>query len=300
MIHSGSYFGGLAKFKGNIANTKEVDQYIEGIKTLEGALSELGSTAIQGAETLVNAQFERQKKNIQDQISLIDERRDKEIAMIEQTATSEEEKAQRIAVANARADALKKQQEQRAKEVALKQARFEKAAALVKIIAETAAAVVHQLSSGDPYTAFARALAVGAIGAAQAAVVAAQPLPAYAEGTAFHPGGKAIVGDGGRSELVVTPQGKLVETPALPTIMDLQRGTMVLPDAKQALSDYYGGMTVQKYNEMSGDSSLLNEIKGLRRDVKNKKETHWHRKGNNWEFITNNAGNYQKWIDQNI
>jgi hypothetical protein len=45
----------------------------------------------------------------------------------------------------------------------MQRARFEKAATLTRIAIETALAVVHQLGTGDPFTAFARAFAAGAL-----------------------------------------------------------------------------------------------------------------------------------------
>lgn len=279
---------------------EDVKQYADSINFLEQKLGELGETLFSGTAKLLGNRFENEKNAIQEQINLIDTRRDKEIEAIQASQKSEQDKAAAIAIINARADSQKRIQEQRQKQISIAQARFDKAVTIAKIIAETAFSVIHQFTTGDPYTAFARAAVVGAIGIAQAAIAAATPIPTYAEGTLNHPGGLAVVGDAGRSELVVTPQGRLVETPALPTLMDLQSGSMVLPDARQAMVDYYGGMTVQKYNEMGGDNGIVNEIKLLRKDIKNKQEVHWHRKGNNWEYIVNNAGNYQKWIDQNV
>lgn len=53
--------------------------------------------------------------------------------------------------------------------------------------------------------------------------------PTYASGTNYHPGGPAIVGDGGGSELVQFPSGRTWLSPATDTLVDLPRGTKVLP-----------------------------------------------------------------------
>ncbi len=50
-------------------------------------------------------------------------------------------------------------------------------------------AVLNQLHSGDPLTAFARAVAVGVFGAAELAAVALTPIPKYKKGTK----GKALL-----------------------------------------------------------------------------------------------------------
>ncbi|MFX3616220.1 MAG: phage tail tape measure protein [Sporolactobacillus sp.] len=62
----------------------------------------------------------------------------------------------------------------------------------------------------------------------------------YATGTAAggHPGGNAILGDGGKPELWITPQGKAGISPAVPTMyQDMPRGTQVLNgnDTERAL-----------------------------------------------------------------
>lgn len=53
--------------------------------------------------------------------------------------------------------------------------------------------------------------------------------PKYARGTDFHPGGLAIVGDGGGPELIRTPSGQIGLSPARSTLTYLPRGTEVLP-----------------------------------------------------------------------
>jgi SLT domain-containing protein/phage-related protein len=53
--------------------------------------------------------------------------------------------------------------------------------------------------------------------------------PRYAKGTSFHPGGLAIVGDGGGPELIRTPSGQIGLSPARSTLVYLPRGTEVLP-----------------------------------------------------------------------
>ncbi len=52
--------------------------------------------------------------------------------------------------------------------------------------------------------------------------------PAYAKGTGGHPGGPAIVGDGGKKELIRTPDGKLMLSPNKDTLVNLPKGSEVL------------------------------------------------------------------------
>lgn len=53
-------------------------------------------------------------------------------------------------------------------------------------------------------------------------------VPKYANGTDGHPGGLAILGDGGQRELFMTPDGQMGLSPAVDTLMDLPKGTQVL------------------------------------------------------------------------
>jgi len=79
-------------------------------------------------------------------------------------------------------------------------------------------------------------IAIG-IGALQAAAVLATPLPTYEFGTQDHVGGNAIVGDGNKHELAITPSGKMIKTANVPTIMSLPAHTKVFPDYDKALQE---------------------------------------------------------------
>ena len=49
----------------------------------------------------------------------------------------------------------------------------------------------------------------------------------YAKGTNFHKGGLAILGDGGRKEPFLTPDGRFGVSPAVDTMYNLPRGSKV-------------------------------------------------------------------------
>lgn len=66
-----------------------------------------------------------------------------------------------------------------------------------------------------------------ATSAIQVGTVLATPLPQYKDGTDFHKGGKAVLGDGYVSEVVENPDGSLFLTPNKPTILDLPKGAKV-------------------------------------------------------------------------
>jgi hypothetical protein len=69
---------------------------------------------------------------------------------------------------------------------------------------------------------------IAAAGIAQAAIVASREIPAFAEGTDNAPGGAALVGDGGGSELVYDPNRRSAFlTPSQPTLMNINKGSKV-------------------------------------------------------------------------
>ena len=76
---------------------------------------------------------------------------------------------------------------------------------------------------------------VAAMGAVQMATALAQPIKAYKEGTKGvpHPGGLAVVGDGGKQEIVAYGRNVWL-TPDTPTLVDLPRGAQVFPEITQA------------------------------------------------------------------
>lgn len=59
-------------------------------------------------------------------------------------------------------------------------------------------------------------------------------VPQYARGTTGHPGGLAVLGDGGGSELFRTPNGKVGLSPSTDTLMNLPKGTQVIPHRQTA------------------------------------------------------------------
>jgi len=139
-------------------------------------------------------------------------------------------------------DVLRKEKEAKEKEInkkiraeKIKQAKMEKAFAMFQIGVDTARAVVNGLKTDLPFP-FPLIIAAlyGALGVAQLAVVASKPIPAYKHGTMHHKGGLAVVGDGGKAEVVAEPNKRPFLTPSSDTLMYLDKGTKVYP----SLEDY--------------------------------------------------------------
>jgi len=151
------------------------------------------------------------------------------------------------------------------KEIDKRKFEDEKKISMVNIVIDTAQAIMATLKEtgffGTPL-----ALIIGAFGAAQLAMVAAQQFPAYAEGTDNHSGGLMLVNDGAGSnyqEKVVLPSGKVIRPQGRNVLMDAPKGTKVLNHEQQLFemlqsnnismsSPQYQGMTPDEMDEILG------------------------------------------------
>ncbi|MEG2856949.1 MAG: phage tail tape measure protein, partial [Bacteroides sp.] len=118
-------------------------------------------------------------------------------------------------------------------ELQTRQAKMDKANAIVQTIIATALAVIKAMPN------IPLSIIAGATGAASLAAIIAQPIPKYAKGTDNHPGGPAIVGDGGKHEAVVVGSSYFI-TPNTSTLLDLPRGAKVLPDIDKEMESLMG------------------------------------------------------------
>lgn len=181
--------------------------------------------------SFLDAQVTAQKNAIQSQIEQTDLNKQKQIDAENVTLDSAQDKAAKIAVINQRASDQDQQLKLKQKQMDIEKAQFDKIVAEGNIILNTAKAVAADLTQPwkIPFDI--------AIGAAQLAIAIAAPVPTYAEGTDWHIGGGMIVGDGGRSELVEMPDGRMYITPNRDTYMTAPAGTIVHPDADKFLND---------------------------------------------------------------
>lgn len=174
-----------------------------------------------------SAIFERRIQNIEAEIDANQEAYDKQVeeieALAEKDIITKEEAEARKRVAEEQSSARNAELEKKKADLQTRQARFQKTMDITQTIAATALAVTKALPN------LVLAALVGAMGAAQLAAIIAQPIPKYAKGTDYHPGGLAIVGDAGKHEAIISG-GKAYITPDTPTLMPIPKGAEVLPD----------------------------------------------------------------------
>lgn len=190
------------------------------------------------------------------QISRIEEEQDKD----EEAKQSESERIQKLVdqkiiteeEGEARKRALEEQAAKRNEElekkkaaIKRKQAIFDKALAIANIGLNTAMALMELWVKPGWPTAIPMMAVVSALGALQLATAIATPIPKYAKGTDYHSGGPAIVGDGGRPEVVLF-DSKAWVTPDKPTLVDIPTGAAVIPDIR-TFDDNIGGLMQTPY-----------------------------------------------------
>jgi hypothetical protein len=155
-------------------------------------------------------------------------------------------------------DELTQQKNLKEKELKTKQFKAEQAAAASRVLFQLAQEVMKYGVSNPPLAAFA-----GFIAAAQLGLIAAQPVPEFAEGTkgkAFK-GGKAMVGERG-VEKVVTESGKVYFTPATATLVDLPKGSQVIPNHALSKQEIYWG-SMQSGKQAGNGSPMIGKLDEL-------------------------------------
>lgn len=251
----------------------------EGKLSFENMAQAVGKI-VSGITSLMTDIYDARIENIEKEQEANDEAYDKEIERIESLeengAISTEEAEARKRAAEDKTAAKNAELEKKKAALQEKQAKWDKANSIIQAGIATALAVTKALPN------LVLAALVGAMGAAQVALIAAQPIPKYAKGTKDHPGGLAIVGDGGKKEGIITDNGLFV-TPDKPTLVNLPAHAQVIPDLSYIYdrdglaSDY--GMIEKKLKDMRESgivvnvnndySSLEREMKGNTRQLQN-------------------------------
>jgi hypothetical protein len=240
-----------------VITQREWDKVIEQLKNQE-KLDEIKNAYIDtfqivatSFDNLIGGMFDRRKNKIQDEIDLIDKQKQADIDRINASTDSEEKKAARIKIIEAKAqadhDALERKQREldRRKAIAAKafnvfQVTIDALQAIRKAELDAQLARMLFLAHGGPFVpaaapygvaaalATAQALQTKISGFAAIVAAAATPIPKFGEGTDSAPGGLSVVGERGR-ELGIDPHGRLTLYKG-PTLTNLMKGTKILPN----------------------------------------------------------------------
>lgn len=253
------------------------------LQTAQQAIGNIGE--------LIATVYDGQITKIEDEQDANDDAYDQDIERIEKKVEygllTEEEAEVKKRAAKEKTEAKNRELEKKKQELARKQAIWDKATSIAQAGIATALAITKSLPN------FVLAAIVGAMGAIQVATIAATPIPSYAEGTknSAHPGGKALVGDAGKREVVMY-KGMAWITPDTPMLVDLPKGAQVFPDVDDfgsldwqnngfapmfsfLRSNEKGGAATTVYNDYSGlerrmdmtNNLLVQSIKQRRREA---------------------------------
>lgn len=188
------------------------------------------SQAVGAIGDLASALYDGQIQKIEEEQEANDEKYQQDVERIQNLADSgaisEEEAEARKRAAKERTELKNAELEKQKQELSRKQAIWDKATSIAQAGIATALAITEALPN------IPLSIVIGALGAIQVATILATPIPSYVEGTkdsAGHRGGTALVGDGGKHEVIMY-SGKAWITPDTPTLVDIPKGAQVFPD----------------------------------------------------------------------
>jgi hypothetical protein len=244
--------------------------------------------------------FQREMSQIENRDKALTESHDKELKAIELSGKSKAQQEIDKRRLEAQTEAQRKRIDRDRIAAARKKARADKAADIANIITSTAVAVVNALKSFPPPANLAMAAFTGAIGLANLARAAAAPLPQFAKGTNSAPGGLAVVSERGQ-ELVIEPSGKKYLTPATESIINLPKGSKVIPNDELMKSveqatmiklGQGGAVTSQQYGDVMVEifEQTLEENRKLRRVLEDKKMS----------VVINNNSEFDNWTKKYV
>ena len=234
-----------------------------------------------GITSIVTSAFDARIEQIEEEQEKNEEAGEEEKERIEDLVNSgvitKEEGESRKRAAEVRTKQKHDELEKQKADLEQKQAKWQKANSIIQTTIATSQAIMKALAEAGPFAGPILTAVIGALGAAQVAIIASQPIPKYANGTDNHPGGLAIVGDGGRQEVIETDNGAYI-TPSVPTLVDLPKRAKVIPDLidyrKMVLHSDALMLDRQMRNGNSGEPVIVNvnnDYKNLERkmDVSN-------------------------------
>ena len=213
-------------------------------KEAEDKKKAIEDKAIELAQTIVQGSFDLYQQGLNNQLTQLNKRYSEEVRLADGNK-------QKLAE-------LEQQKAAEEKEIKLKQFRAQQLSSIANIAFAAGPEIVKYSVSAPPLSAL-----VAAIAAAQVGFVLAQPVPEFAEGTKGKPfkGGKAMVGERG-VEKVVTESGKVYFTPATATLVDLPKGSQVIPNHALSKQEIYWG-SMQSSRQSNNGSPMIGKLDEL-------------------------------------
>jgi len=179
------------------------------------------------------------------------------------------------------------------KEIANRENKAKQQQAIFNIAIDTAQAIIGLWGNPGFPAAIPLTIAVGALGAAQIAVVAGQKVPQYFMG-GTHEGGLMMVNDGSGSnyrETIVTPDGKIMQPTGRNVLMNAPAGTEIYTHSQwdQQLNDMLQGNNINWHNHQQTNGISKADLRDVMLETIGNQPTH------HTNFDENGVG---KWINK--
>lgn len=229
-----------------------LDENLGYINTFAQAAADMLNGVNDLMQTIFDAQIERIEA-LQEANEAAGEAEQEHISeLVEKKVITQEEGEARKRAAEAKTAKKNEELEKKAQKLKIKQAKWDKANSIVQATIATALAITQALPN-----VFLAAIA-GAMGALEIATIVATPIPQYAKGTDYHKGGPAIVGDGGRQEVIMY-RGSAWLTPDIPTLVDIPEGASVVPSVDNMLRgmELVNMRNIEAYKSMRADRPVI-------------------------------------------
>lgn len=289
----------------NFVQNREKEEAAQ--QKLNEKLSELGQELFNTSQALANASFATRIQNIDATAKKDEQEKENELAR----AGNNQALIDQI---NAKYDAKEKHRDAQRRKIEIEQAKFAKTAALFQIAINTAQAIskiwaeVPKADFGISTIAL-TAVAAG-VGLAQAAAIAAQPLPKYWRGRETGPAEWAIVGDQGM-EAIQYPSGETFLTPDKPTITFLPARARVIPNkdlvglaemtAQHPISPSPAPLSSYDFRRLEKEvAGLYSGFSMLADTVRNKKEFHLNITERGMWKVIQNENSFQEYLNRSV
>lgn len=235
-------------------------------KTRDAAIN-FAQEAASAIQTINTNQINQELANLDAKKAALDRSTEDQRNAIEATTRNEVERANKLSILNAQAQAQESALEAQRRQLNQKKAQADKQAAIASIIQNTAVAImsIWAHDGWNPILAGALTAVAAATGAIQLSAAASAPIPQYKEGTASnlagtHPGGPFIAGDGYEPEYIKAPGKPGYWSKSVPTLYSEIAGTTVTP-----MSKFIGGMNPEF---ASGQNMFMFHQSGIDRAIR--------------------------------
>jgi len=243
-----------AKIKAREDSAKAAEKELDAIKQLTAKSLEFGKALIDGIYT-------RRLNALADESAALNKKKQQDIENVNDSVLTEQQKADQIAIINARADAQQTVIDEKIRQQKIKQAKADKAQAIAQIIIQTALAQVKVIGQAG-LLGFVFSPLITALGALSLATALATPIPQFEKGGTVKRDGQIITGEAG-TELRINPDGSQELTASQANLSYAKAGTKIIPNhelvrmmAKPDQIQYVGGQSVDMSKLIESNDKL--------------------------------------------